>query len=66
MQHAMGHSKIEITLNVYGHLLKERDDAHKENGGGAGRGDTGEETTTPVFGDARIIGTGHSTGPPIA
>jgi integrase len=29
IQHAMGHSKIEITLNVYGHLLKGRDDAHK-------------------------------------
>ena len=25
----MGHSKTEITLNVYGHLLKGRDEAHK-------------------------------------
>jgi integrase len=24
----MGHSKTEITLNVYGHLLKGRDEAH--------------------------------------
>jgi integrase len=29
IQNAMGHSKIEITLNVYGHLLKGRDEAHK-------------------------------------
>ncbi len=29
IQHAMGHSKIEVTLNVYGHLLKGRDEAHK-------------------------------------
>jgi len=29
IQHAMGHSKIEITLNIYGHLLKARDNAHK-------------------------------------
>jgi integrase len=29
IQHAMGHSKIEITLNVYAHLLKGRDEAHK-------------------------------------
>jgi hypothetical protein len=26
----MGHSKIEITLNVYGHLLKDREDAKKQ------------------------------------
>ena len=25
----MGHPNIETTLNVYGHLLKERQDAHK-------------------------------------
>jgi hypothetical protein len=24
--HAMGHSQIEITLNVYGHLLKDREE----------------------------------------
>ncbi len=30
IQKAMGHSKIEITLNVYGHLLKDHEDAHKE------------------------------------
>lgn len=29
IQHAMGHSKIEVTLNVYGHLLKGRDEAYK-------------------------------------
>jgi hypothetical protein len=26
----MGHSKIEITLNVYGHLLKDREDAKRQ------------------------------------
>jgi len=30
IQEAMGHSKIEITLNVYGHLLKDREDAKKQ------------------------------------
>jgi integrase len=30
IQKAMGHSKIEITLNVYGHLLKDREEAHRE------------------------------------
>lgn len=30
IQHAMGHSRIEITLNVYGHLLKNREVMHKE------------------------------------
>jgi integrase len=30
IQEAMGHSKIEITLNVYGHLLKGREDKHRE------------------------------------
>lgn len=29
IQQTMGHSKIEITFNVYGHLLKGRDDIHK-------------------------------------
>jgi len=27
IQEAMGHSKIEITLNIYGHLLKDREEA---------------------------------------
>ena len=27
IQDTMGHSKIEITLNVYGHLLKDREEA---------------------------------------
>lgn len=30
IQEAMGHSKIEITLNVYGHLLKDREGAKKQ------------------------------------
>lgn len=30
IQNVMGHSKIEITLNVYGHLLKDREDAKKK------------------------------------
>lgn len=30
IQDTMGHSQIEITLNVYGHLLKEREKAKKE------------------------------------
>jgi len=30
IQEAMGHSKIEITLNVYGHLLKDREEARKQ------------------------------------
>lgn len=30
IQEAMGHSKIEITLNVYGHLLKDREEAKKK------------------------------------
>lgn len=30
IQEAMGHSKIEITLNVYGHLLKDREEAKKQ------------------------------------
>ena len=30
IQNAMGHSRIEITLNVYGHLIKEKEDEHKQ------------------------------------
>ncbi|MBN8911043.1 MAG: site-specific integrase [Rhizobiales bacterium] len=30
IQGMMGHSRIEITLNIYGHLLKDRDKKHKE------------------------------------
>jgi integrase len=30
IQEVMGHSKIEITLNVYGHLLKDREEARKQ------------------------------------
>ncbi|MES9970319.1 MAG: site-specific integrase [Candidatus Thiodiazotropha sp.] len=30
LQDTMGHSRIEITLNVYGHLLKEREQAKKD------------------------------------
>lgn len=30
IQDAMGHSKIEITLNVYGHLLEQREKAKKD------------------------------------
>ncbi len=30
IQDTMGHSKIEITLNVYGHLLKDREEAKKQ------------------------------------
>lgn len=30
IQEAMGHSKIEITLNVYGHLLKDREESKKQ------------------------------------
>jgi integrase len=30
IQEAMGHSKIEITLNVYGHLLKDREEAKRQ------------------------------------
>jgi integrase len=29
IQTVMGHSTIEITLNVYGHLLKDHEDVHK-------------------------------------
>lgn len=30
IQQTMGHSKIETTLNVYGHLMKDRDDMRKQ------------------------------------
>lgn len=30
IQEAMGHSKIEITLNVYGHLMKDREEARRQ------------------------------------
>ena len=29
IQTAMGHSRIEITLNVYGHLIKDKEEEHK-------------------------------------
>ena len=29
IQTAMGHSKIEVTLNVYGHLIKEKEEEHR-------------------------------------
>lgn len=29
IQQAMGHSKIEVTFNVYGHLIRGQDDQHK-------------------------------------
>ncbi len=44
IQHAMGHSKIEITLNVYGHLLKGRDEAHMG---------TAEEMAVEILGERR-------------
>jgi integrase len=44
IQHAMGHSKIEITLNVYGHLLKGRDDTYKS---------TAEELAADILGKRR-------------
>lgn len=40
IQEAMGHSKIEITLNVYGHLLKDREEAKKQ---------TAEELATEIL-----------------
>lgn len=30
IQETMGHSRIEVTLNVYGHLLKDREEARKQ------------------------------------
>ena len=38
----MGHSRIEITLNVYGHLLKDNEDAKKE---------TAEALATEILGN---------------
>lgn len=29
IQQTMGHSKIEVTMNVYGHLLKGREESYK-------------------------------------
>ena len=26
----MGHAQIELTLNVYGHLIKDREETHKQ------------------------------------
>ncbi len=31
IQQAMGHSKIEVTFNVYGHLIRDQDDQHKQH-----------------------------------
>jgi integrase len=31
IQTAMGHSKIEVTFNVYGHLIRGREEQHKES-----------------------------------
>ncbi|ABS65781.1 integrase family protein [Xanthobacter versatilis] len=31
IQQAMGHSKIEITFNVYGHLIRGREDHHRQS-----------------------------------
>jgi integrase len=30
IQRALGHSSIEITFNVYGHLIRDKDDTHRE------------------------------------
>lgn len=43
IQEAMGHSKIEITLNVYGHLLKDREEAKKQ---------TAEELAVEILGNS--------------
>jgi len=29
IQQKMGHSRIEITMNIYGHLMKDREEAHR-------------------------------------
>ena len=42
IQQTMGHSRIEITLNVYGHLLKDNEDAKKE---------TAEALATEILGN---------------
>lgn len=52
IQEAMGHSKIEITLNVYGHLLKDREEAKKQ---------TAEE----LFSDVLKIPCGKSVASPL-
>ena len=44
IQEAMGHSRIEITLNVYGHLLKDREEAKKQ---------TAEDLAADILGSAR-------------
>ena len=43
IQDTMGHSKIEITLNVYGHLMKDREEAKKR---------TAEELAADIFGSS--------------
>lgn len=43
IQQTMGHSKIETTLNVYGHLMKDRDDVRKQ---------TAELLATQLLGDS--------------
>ena len=43
IQTTMGHSRIEVTLNVYGHLIRERDDLHK---------DTAEEMFAEITGSS--------------
>jgi len=43
IQDTMGHSKIEITLNVYGHLLKDREEAKKQ---------TAEELASEILGSS--------------
>ena len=30
IQQTMGHAQIELTLNVYGHLIKDREETHKQ------------------------------------
>jgi integrase len=30
IQTALGHSSIEITFNVYGHLIRDKEDAHRK------------------------------------
>jgi hypothetical protein len=48
IQHAMGHSKIEIALNVYGHLLKGRE-RPQGHGRRAGRRNS-RQTQAPLNG----------------
>lgn len=42
IQKAMGHSKIEITFNVYGHLIRGRDEQYRE---------TAEKLASQILGD---------------